>query len=301
MVTVPEGRADAQQRPGLQPRVQGGGGAADACRGEGHALADEFGLSRQALYKWWNHYARGGPEALRPTGRPRKVRAAMSEPTAAKPPGATERIAELERKVGQQVLELDFFKQALRHGTSRRHAGRTASVAPEHLRPHPGADAPALCTRRIAPRLRADRHHHEADSADLLTLSAAAHDHRRTLSTVSLSHFGGCTPVASPSPSFLPRCVDTLTIPLFLVTYNARRASVVNASRRLCKCPSPQRLQRLSTLVTDLRYRGRAHAFKRPLGVARREVGQDRRVEQVEPVPPTTPRAYAEPQTRAEP
>ena len=79
------------------------------------ALADELGVSRQLLYKWWNHYERGGPEALRQTGRPRQARGPTPEPPATKPPGAPERLAELERKIGQQALELDFFKQALRH------------------------------------------------------------------------------------------------------------------------------------------------------------------------------------------
>jgi transposase len=79
------------------------------------ALAAELGLSRQLLYKWWNRYERGGPEAFRLAGRPRQARAPTSEPPAAKPPGAPEHIAELERKIGQQALELDFFKQAWRH------------------------------------------------------------------------------------------------------------------------------------------------------------------------------------------
>ena len=79
------------------------------------ALADELGLGRPVLYKWRDRYERGGPEALRSTGRPRKVRAAPGEPLAAKPSAAAERIAELERKIGQQALELDFFTQALRH------------------------------------------------------------------------------------------------------------------------------------------------------------------------------------------
>jgi transposase len=34
------------------------------------ALAEELGVSRQLLYKWWNHYERGGPAALRLPGRP---------------------------------------------------------------------------------------------------------------------------------------------------------------------------------------------------------------------------------------
>jgi hypothetical protein len=60
-------------------------------------------------------------EALRPLGRPRKgdgvVTAKVKKrarDVAAGDPGAPERIAELERKVGQQQIELDFFRRALR-------------------------------------------------------------------------------------------------------------------------------------------------------------------------------------------
>ena len=62
------------------------------------ALAVQLGVARTQLYNWWEIYERRGPEAL---------------PAPAKTPQAV-RIAELERKVGQQTLELDFFAQALR-------------------------------------------------------------------------------------------------------------------------------------------------------------------------------------------
>ncbi len=63
--------------------------------------------------------------ALRPLGRPRKVEAlaadaqqqlaqAMFAVPAAELDVARRHIAELERKIGQQQLELDFFRQALR-------------------------------------------------------------------------------------------------------------------------------------------------------------------------------------------
>ena len=55
------------------------------------ALAGELGVSRQLLYKWWNHYERGGPEALRRTGRPRQAwasHASQSSPAAPLTPTA---------------------------------------------------------------------------------------------------------------------------------------------------------------------------------------------------------------------
>jgi transposase len=77
------------------------------------ALARTLRVRRKLLYEWREHYRSGGPEALRGRGRPSKAAparaAAADELTAARA-----RIAELERKVGQQALDLDFFQQALR-------------------------------------------------------------------------------------------------------------------------------------------------------------------------------------------
>src|SRR5579863_4677799 len=75
--------------------------------GEGAvALTFELGVSATHLYKWCMHFRRGGAEALRPACRPTKAVAkamrAMDITT------ARQRIGDLERKVGQQQLELDF-------------------------------------------------------------------------------------------------------------------------------------------------------------------------------------------------
>lgn len=89
------------------------------------ALAAELQVWPKLLYHWWGRYERGGPEALRPPGRPRGSGAGRprlgSRPPSRKAAGgpdevaAAERVAELERKIGQQALELDFFARALRH------------------------------------------------------------------------------------------------------------------------------------------------------------------------------------------
>ena len=95
------------------------------------ALARELGIRRKYLYQWRERFRAGGPEALRTRGRPSKAEAlaiaahgvglrpaagaAMGD---AVPPDeltkAQRRIAALERKVGQQQVELDFFQRALR-------------------------------------------------------------------------------------------------------------------------------------------------------------------------------------------
>lgn len=77
------------------------------------ALAREIGVHRQLIYKW-KDAARAGS---RRRGRPTKIEAlarqsgdgGMDALAAAR-----RRIAELERKVGQQAVELDFFQGALR-------------------------------------------------------------------------------------------------------------------------------------------------------------------------------------------
>jgi transposase-like protein len=85
------------------------------------ALSQELTVLRKDLYSWRKLFRAGGAEALRPLGRPRKgdgvvtarVRKRAGE-VAAGDGAATERIADLERKIGQQQIELDFFRQALR-------------------------------------------------------------------------------------------------------------------------------------------------------------------------------------------
>jgi transposase len=84
------------------------------------AVAQELGIRRKRLYVWKDRYAELGEAGLmhRRGGRPRKQAAAVngSEPLAGRGEllVARKRIAELERKVGQQELELDFFGEALR-------------------------------------------------------------------------------------------------------------------------------------------------------------------------------------------
>ena len=85
-------------------------------------VARELGIRRELLYKWQAKFAAGGAEALTTSGRPRPAAAGLS-PEAL---DASDRIAALERKVGQQAFELDFFKGALR----RIETSRPASTAP---------------------------------------------------------------------------------------------------------------------------------------------------------------------------
>jgi transposase len=89
--------------------------------GEGvSAVAQELGIRRKRLYIWKDRYAQLGEAGLTSSkgGRPRNDAASGrgTEPLAGRGEllAARKRIAELERKVGQQELELDFFGEALR-------------------------------------------------------------------------------------------------------------------------------------------------------------------------------------------
>lgn len=101
------------------------------------ALARALRVPRPRLYVWWAAYRAQGAEGLRATGRPRKSAAAGGAPGGSAGPSdpltrAERRVAELERKVGQQQLELDFFKRALRQvealGQPKDGPGATAST-----------------------------------------------------------------------------------------------------------------------------------------------------------------------------
>lgn len=84
----------------------------------GSALARELQLRRKLLYEWKDAYLVGGVRALRPRGRPRKGEQLELPPRVSPGRGellrARRRIAGLERIVGRQQLENDFFVEALR-------------------------------------------------------------------------------------------------------------------------------------------------------------------------------------------
>lgn len=88
------------------------------------ALAKELGLERKVLYCWRDAFALDGSAGLRRAGRPstaEKAEAALSVVAAVpQPSDPARRIAELERKIGEQQLALDFFRTALRHVREQR-------------------------------------------------------------------------------------------------------------------------------------------------------------------------------------
>lgn len=97
------------------------------------ALALELGVKRKLLYDWRDRFRRYGEAGLRGRGRPKRGTAPLQEGSARAPAvgpagsaaegdlaAAKLRIAELERKIGQQAVDLDFFQQALRRVGAKR-------------------------------------------------------------------------------------------------------------------------------------------------------------------------------------
>jgi len=89
-------------------------------------LSREVKVKREMLYRWRDAYRKGGTAGLqRPQGRPRQ----KPDPGM---PAAQARIRELERKVGQQALVMDFLQRAFKRVKALRRAsiepGATASM-----------------------------------------------------------------------------------------------------------------------------------------------------------------------------
>lgn len=105
------------------------------------AVARELKIVRKLLYDWRTAYRAHGAAGLenrKPGRKPGRLK--VAEAAAFKPPPewpgdlaqAHARIAELERKIGRQQMELDFFRRALHlaAGTEAQ-----ASAAPTSTRP----------------------------------------------------------------------------------------------------------------------------------------------------------------------
>jgi transposase-like protein len=89
-------------------------------------LSREVKVKREMLYRWRDAYRKQGPAGLqRPRGRPRKKPAEGV-------PAAAARLRELERKVGQQALVIDFLQRACKRVKALRQeskgSGGTASM-----------------------------------------------------------------------------------------------------------------------------------------------------------------------------
>ena len=96
------------------------------------ALHQEFQIKRSVLYRWRDAYRKEGAAGVqRPRGRPPGV-PNPPRPLASPEEAAARRVAELERKIGQQALDIDFLRRAFKRvKESRRNntgAGAKAST-----------------------------------------------------------------------------------------------------------------------------------------------------------------------------
>jgi transposase len=96
-------------------------------------LQHELDIRRSVLYRWRDSYRKDGAAGLdRKAGRPPGVPNPTPQPEAREEEALRQQIAALERKVGQQALQLDFFKRAFKRVKESNQksgsAGATAST-----------------------------------------------------------------------------------------------------------------------------------------------------------------------------
>jgi transposase-like protein len=96
------------------------------------ALHLETQIKRSVLYRWRDAYRKDGAAGLqRPAGRPPGV-PNPPRPVAGPQEASARRIVELERKIGQQALDIDFFRRAFKRVKESRRKntadGATAST-----------------------------------------------------------------------------------------------------------------------------------------------------------------------------
>jgi transposase len=89
-------------------------------------LQRETGVPSRTCYAWVRAYSKRGMKGLRGPGKPRKDdrRASKSSPEGA----AAARVAELERKIGQQALEIDFLQRAFKRVEESRQRNAESGV-----------------------------------------------------------------------------------------------------------------------------------------------------------------------------
>jgi transposase-like protein len=92
------------------------------------AVHRQLHIKRSLLYRWRDAYRKDGAAGLeRPVGRPPGV-SNPARPGTSPEEAAARRVAELERKVGQQALDLDFFRRAFKR-VKESHRKNTAAGA----------------------------------------------------------------------------------------------------------------------------------------------------------------------------
>ena len=113
-------------------RAEGGGGVLPVAR--------KLGISRKLLHDWIKAWKAHGPEGLNrkrgPKPGPRRLKPLQAaEEKRSALAQANARIAELERLVGRQQLDIDFFRRALRALERPAVQGKSASASSKSSKP----------------------------------------------------------------------------------------------------------------------------------------------------------------------
>jgi transposase len=101
-------------------------------------VARKLGISRKLLHDWIKAWKAHGPEGLNrkrgPKPGPRRLKPVQTEEKGSALAQAGARIAELERLVGRQQLDIDFFRKALRALERPAAQGKPASASSKSLK-----------------------------------------------------------------------------------------------------------------------------------------------------------------------
>ena len=102
-------------------------------------VARKLGISRKLLHDWIKAWKAYGPEGLNrkrgPKPGPRKLKPLDVEEKRSALTRANARIAELERLVGRQQMDIDFFRKALRALERPAVQGKPASASSKSSKP----------------------------------------------------------------------------------------------------------------------------------------------------------------------
>src|SRR5437763_11130490 len=111
-------------------------------RAEGEGVlpvARKLGISRKLLHDWIKAWKAHGPEGLNrkrgPKPGPRKLKPLDVAEKRSALAQASARIAELERLVGRQQMDIDFFRKALRALERPAAQGKPASASSKSSKP----------------------------------------------------------------------------------------------------------------------------------------------------------------------
>ena len=102
-------------------------------------VARKLGIPRKILHDWIKAWKAHGPEGLNrkpgPKPGPRKLKPVRAEEKRSALAQASARIAELERLVGRQQMDIDFFRKALRALERPAAQGKTVSASSKSSKP----------------------------------------------------------------------------------------------------------------------------------------------------------------------